>query len=113
MVAIIEILAAHSRKGGIRDRRTHCICGWKSQDGELGGKYHLAHVGEVLERFTQWLEQEAKAAGYTEAADVLSSEARWQYEQDARRVTGAQIVAQRMGVMEQIMRDRAKELTNV
>lgn len=59
-MAIIETLEAHTRKGGVRDRRTHCICGWKSQDGELGGKYHLAHVGEVLEQHMREREEQLR-----------------------------------------------------
>lgn len=39
------------------------------------------------------------------AADVVHAEARWQWERDLRRIPGSQIVAQRMGVIEQCLRD--------
>lgn len=51
----------------------------------------------------------AEVAGYErglrDAIGVVHAEARWQWELDGRRVTGAQIVAQRLGVVDQILTD--------
>lgn len=50
------------------------------------------------------------AAGLLEAADIVHAEARWQWELDGRGTTCAQVVAQRMTMVEQILRDRAAAL---
>ena len=44
--------------------------------------------------------------GLRSALDLLESEARWQWELDARRHVGAQMVAQRLGVLMNILRNR-------
>ena len=46
------------------------------------------------------IQAEAEARAYRHAADVVHSEARWQWEQSKGHVPGAQIVAQRMQVIE-------------
>lgn len=50
------------------------------------------------------LNVEARRAALIEAADLLASEARWQYELHTRHHAGAQVVAQRMQMHEQILR---------
>ena len=51
----------------------------------------------------------ARAQAFTEAADLLAAEARWQYELHTRHHVGAQIVAQRMQMQERILRTWAVE----
>lgn len=49
-------------------------------------------------------------AGLRQAIDIVHAEARWQWEQDQRGTVCAQVVAQRMGIVEDCLRgfqDRA------
>ncbi|MBM4469870.1 hypothetical protein GS502_11150 [Rhodococcus hoagii] len=46
---------------------------------------------------------EARREAFEEAAQVVRQEARNQFEQDMRRVPGAQLVAQRMNVMRDVL----------
>ncbi|MHC6175451.1 hypothetical protein [Glutamicibacter sp. X7] len=66
---IVEILEAHSRKGGMRDMRTHCACGWKSADCDFGDMFHRAHVVEVLEQHMANQNREAQAKALDESAN--------------------------------------------
>ncbi|NKZ84474.1 hypothetical protein GS982_19940 [Rhodococcus hoagii] len=47
--------------------------------------------------------EQARREAFEEAAQMLRQEARYQWEQDMRRVPGAQLIAQRMGVMERAL----------
>ncbi|AER49999.1 hypothetical protein CM00_gp69 [Mycobacterium phage Kugel] len=49
------------------------------------------------------------AHGRREALNLLESEARWQWELDARRTPCAQVAAQRLGVLMSVLRDRLNE----
>lgn len=48
--------------------------------------------------------EDARREALRWAADVVHSEARWQWELHTRGTVGAQIVAQRMTVVEQVLR---------
>lgn len=49
------VLAGHAPKGGVRDLRQHCVCGWDSEE-RAGKTAHRAHVAAVLrEQIADWL----------------------------------------------------------
>ena len=44
---VISILRQHGKRAGMRDLRTHCLCGWESA-GPNGPGEHIAHRADVL-----------------------------------------------------------------
>lgn len=79
-----------------------CSCG----DGYTPLFDHPAHVAEVIRQHGL-----DRTSGLNAAADVVHAEARYQWEMDARRAVCAQVVAQRMGVVERTIRSFAEEVT--
>lgn len=67
-----------------------------------------ATVVALVERLRAAEEAVDEALGW--AADVVQSEARWQWERDRRGALGAQVVAQRMTIIEKCIRDQAQRM---
>ena len=117
-MTIQEILEAHARVTDIGPVcGGKCTCGHDLDDDDRVMPWtlpdvqaaHRAHLAEVLDKHMQEREAKAKATGYTEAADALHSEARWQYDRHTRHMPGAQIVAGRMKVLGKVARNRAAQ----
>jgi hypothetical protein len=46
---LIDLIHAHQRNHGIRDLRTHCRCGWVSDDYPNNGRrQHTGHVADAI-----------------------------------------------------------------
>ncbi|NKZ63017.1 hypothetical protein GTG23_00310 [Rhodococcus hoagii] len=83
---------------------------WPGGDDEAFDAHVAAHAVAALTNAGKAIvDQDAEAKAFDLAADVVHAEARWQHEQDRRGTVGAQIVAQRMLVMEGAIRRFAAE----
>ena len=80
-----------------------CKCG----DGYTPLFDQSAHVASVIRQHGL-----DRVSGLNAAADVVHSEARYQWEKDARRTVCAQIVAQRMDMVERVIRHFADGLAD-
>ena len=45
---VLGVLVAHKVKHGIRDMRTHCMCGWVSEARADGWYQHAGHQAEQI-----------------------------------------------------------------
>lgn len=85
--------------------RVACTCGWVSDDKVVmtDPQLHAEHLAEQLSAAAE-LDNDQHNAALKWAADVVHSEARWQTECDMRGYPGAQLIAQRMTVIENVLR---------
>ena len=69
---IAEALAAHERKGGIRDMKIHCACGWSEPVARMRSSKaaHLAHQAAMLAP----LIRDAQAVALEDAAVELAED---------------------------------------
>ncbi|WP_238840706.1 hypothetical protein [Prescottella equi] len=85
----------------------------QSLDGQLWGAFpNTMTVDDLAAHIASTLHAAGigtLADAYKHAADVVHAEARWQWERDMQRIPGAQIVAQRMSVIEDCIRHFANE----
>lgn len=72
----------------------------------------LGNLADELDASIRALAAQVRAEALREAADVVHAEARWQWELHMRHSTGAQIVAQRMGVVEETIRGMADRIAD-
>jgi len=55
---LVEVLAGHVRRDGIRDLRVHCWCGWASEPRQ-GMPAHRTHVAaEQAKALREFMEQD-------------------------------------------------------
>lgn len=85
---------------------------------DMWGDAHPEHQQECRDEWRsivtspafQSVVRSAEASVAREAARIVLAEARWQWEQAARRIPGAQIVAQRMQVVEKCLTNMAERI---
>ncbi|ATW60856.1 hypothetical protein SEA_GETALONG_89 [Gordonia phage Getalong] len=92
-----SLIAQHRYVSDMVSPTRDCTCGYASGIGSPAE--HAAHVAEVIRQHGL-----DRTSGLNAAADVVHAEARYQWEMDARRAVCAQVVAQRMGVVERTIR---------
>lgn len=73
---------------------------WEDLTQGMRNEYLMNADGVLASPVLRRIQAEAEERAYRHAADVVHSEARWQWERSKGHVPGAQIVAQRMQVIE-------------